>query len=228
MMRARLLSVASGEAPETIRIVRPKPVVAFGRQDVLRPGFSNALRLARGSGFAVVQRLTGVRTVAWHEDCVLVEHLVPDEEPQHHFADRFVEMSSLVSSALRTLGIDARVGEVPGEPSPGAYSVNARDERKLANVDQRVVYHATYVTSTVVVARATELRDVLVDVNEALAFEWDPIRLGSVEEEVSGLITDQVEQAIVQEIGSRHELVDGEVSELTRNFAQALQPEHVL
>lgn len=227
-MRAHLLSVASREAPETLRVVRPEPTVAFGRQDVLRPGFSAALRVARDAGFTAFQRLTGVRTLAWHQDCIYIEHLVPDDEPQHHFADRFVEMSSIVSSTLRTLGVDARVGEVPGEPAPGAYSINARDERKLANVDQRVVDKATYVTSTIVVADAVVLRDLLVDVNEALAFEWEPIRLGSVAEEVDGVTTDDVEEALMEELASRHELVEGELTGPTRNLARALQPEHVL
>lgn len=228
LMRALTLDVAAGEVPETLRIIRPRPTVVFGRQDAVRPSFPRAVGLARDAGYAVVQRLVGARTLAWHEGCLVLEHVVPDPDAQDHLADRFVETSGLVAGALRNVGVDARIGEVPGEPAPGAYSVNARDERKLASIDQRVVQGATYVTSTIVVTRAEELRDVLVDVNEALGFVWDPIRLGSVDEEVDDATPDAVLDALEDELTNRHELGPGDVPEHTRHLARALEPEHVI
>lgn len=50
-----------------------------------------------------------------------------------------MELSSTVAAALRRFDVDARIGEVRGEPAPGMYSVNAQDRTKLAAIDQRAI-----------------------------------------------------------------------------------------
>lgn len=224
--RALLLRVAAGELPETVRLYRPRPTVAFGRHDIVRSGCSTAARLAREAGFTVAQRLAGTRTIAYHDGCVLFEHCIPDTEPLRHLADRYTEAANTVATALRTFGIDARIGEIPGEFAPGMYSVNAQWRTKLAAIDQRTVDRATLIAGLVIVAGAEELRDVLLDVNDALGFEWDTTALGSVEDEVGEVDVAAVGDAIVEEMSTRHATSEAQVGPVTLEFARALEPEH--
>ena len=90
-------------------------------------------------------------------------------------------------AALARLGVDARVGEVPGEYCPGAFSVNARGRTKLAGVGQRLISGAAHLGGVVVVRDSAGVRDVLIPVYEALGLEWDPETTGSVEDEVPGV-----------------------------------------
>ncbi len=61
-----------------------------------------------------------------------------------------------LAGALRGLGVDARVGEVPGEYCPGAYSVNARGRVKLIGTAQRLVRGAALLGASVVVGDGRE------------------------------------------------------------------------
>lgn len=227
LTRALLLQVSSGELPETMRLFQPAaPTVAFGRQDLVRPGFSTAARLAREEGFAVTQRLAGTRTIAYNEGCACVAWCIADPEPFRRLAERYVELSNTVAAALRRFDVDARIGEVRGEPAPGMYSVNARDEVKLSTIDQRAIHGATLLTATVVVRDAVALRDVLLEVNEALGFAWDTAALGSVEDETGTVEVADVGDAIVDELGARYDTEEAEVDDATRRLANALEPEH--
>ena len=51
---ALLEAVDGGEEPETLRLYRPGKVVAFGRQDVAAPGYTEAVTAARGLGYDAV------------------------------------------------------------------------------------------------------------------------------------------------------------------------------
>ena len=95
--------------------------------------------------------------------------------------------SALMVRAFASLGIDARVGEVPGEYCPGADSVNARGERKLMGVGQRLVSRGSHVGGVVVVDGADRVNDVLVPVYRALGLEWRPEATGAVAEEAPGV-----------------------------------------
>ena len=93
-------------------------------------------------------------------------------------------MGELIASALRELGVDARVGEVPGEYCPGAYSVNARGQVKLAGIGQRMIRGGAHLGGVVVASGGDEIPRVLVPVYEALDLDWDPSTSGSVAEEL--------------------------------------------
>lgn len=226
LTRALLLQVAAGELPESMRLFQPEPTVAFGRQDLVRPGSSRAAGLAREEGFAVTQRLAGSRTIAYHEGCVCLAWFIADPEPFRRLADRYMELSNTVAAALRRFDVDARIGEVRGEPAPGMYSVNAQERTKLATIDQRAIDGATLLTATVVVRDVVPLRDVMLEVNQALGFEWDTAALGSVEDEVGEVETADVGDAIVDELGARYDTEEGEIDDGTLRLARALEPEH--
>ena len=58
--------------------------------------------------------------------------------------ERFERLGGVIVRALRGLGVDARVGEVEGEYCPGAWSVNARGQIKLAGIGQRMIAGAAH------------------------------------------------------------------------------------
>ena len=127
----------------------------------------------------------------------------------------------------RSLGIDARVGEVPGEYCPGRYSVNARGEAKLAGVGQRVVAGGSHTGVVLVVSGEERIRRVLVPVYEALGLAWRPEATGSVHAEDGALSWEQVAAGLVDEYARHYELVEDEVDEETLKLARRLAPEHV-
>ena len=65
--RALLERVAAGELPETLRLARPGPMVAFGKLDVVGPGYREAVAAARAGGFEAIERLAGGRAAVFHE-----------------------------------------------------------------------------------------------------------------------------------------------------------------
>src|SRR3954453_9791284 len=149
--RALLERVAAGELPETLRLARPGRAVAFGRRDEVSAGYEAAVRAAREAGFAPVVRLGGGRAAVYHEGTVLMGHAIPEPDPRPGIHERFERSAALLATALRDLGVDARVGEVPGEYCPGGYSVNARGWVKLAGLGQRLIAGGAHVGAVVVV-----------------------------------------------------------------------------
>ena len=132
--------MAAGELPETLRVARPGPVVAFGKQDAVAPGYAEAVaRRAAPAASSAVLRLAGGRAAVFHEGTVAVAHAVPEAAPRSGIHRRFEATAGLLAGALTGLGVDARVGEVPGEYCPGTYSVSARGELKLAGIGQRLI-----------------------------------------------------------------------------------------
>ena len=224
--RALLERVAAGELPETLRLARPGRMVAFAKRDALAPGYAQAARAARAAGFAPILRMAGGRAAVFHEDTVELAHAVPEREARAGVQDRFRAAADRVAAALRGLGVDARVGEVPGEYCPGGYSVNARGELKLAGVGQRLIRGGAHLGAVVVAAGAERVVEPLVPVYAALGLDWNPATTGSVAEEVPGTAFEEVVKAIRAEYARDHELVDAELDPDTLALARRLAPEH--
>jgi lipoate-protein ligase A len=224
--RALLNQVSDGAAPESLRLHRPASVVAFGRQDIVQPGYAAAVMAARRQGFAGVERLGGGRAAVFHPGTLSFAWTIPDPSPRDRIRQRFQELAEIMAAAFIAIGIDARIGEVPGEYCPGDYSVNAGGRRKLMGVGQRVAAHASHVGGVVVVHEASRVRNVLLPVYEALGIEWDPDTTGSVENEVPGVTMDDVANAILVEFARRYPLISGQVSQETVVLARGFEPEH--
>jgi lipoate-protein ligase A len=225
--RAILLRVAAGDLPETIRVARPGAMVAFGKQDVSASGYATAVHAARGGGFEAVERLAGGRAAVFHEGTIAFAWAAADGDPLVHTHQRYGEIAEAMAAALVRLGVDARVGEVPREYCPGAYSVNARGCTKLAGIGQRVVRGAAHIGGVMVVEGGERVRDILVPVYEALGLDWDPETVGSVEEETSGTTFEDAELALVAELGERLDLSETTLAESTLALAHELEPSHL-
>src|SRR5215210_7001452 len=148
--RTILRRVAAGELPATIRIHRPGREVAFGRQDVASPGYQAAAEAARAAGFAAVERLAGGRAAVFHQGTIAIARAYSDPQPPKRTYARFEEMAEVIVSALRSLGVDARIGEIRGEYCPGAYSVNARGATKIAGIGQRMIRGGAHLGGVIV------------------------------------------------------------------------------
>ncbi len=224
--RAILLRVAAGELPETMRLTWPPAMVAFGRQDVASANYAEGVKAAREGGFAAIERLAGGRAAVFHEQTLAIAHARPDEEPQAHIYPRFEESSGWIERGLKRLGVDARVGEVPGEYCPGGYSVNARGEKKLAGIGQKLIKHAGHLGGVLVVDGSARVRDVLMPVYEALGLEFDPGTAGSVADELPSVTMLEVEQALIEELCELYDVEEAPLEPDTLALAERLAPEH--
>ena len=225
--RALMLRVAAGEVPEALRLSRPGKSVAFGKRDVVSPGYPRAVQAARRGGYEAVERLAGGRAAVFHDGTIALAHAVPDPDPRSHVDERFESTAGLLAAALARLGVEARVGEVPGEYCPGAHSVNARGERKLIGVGQRLVAGGVHVGGVVVVTGSERVSEILIPVYEALGLDWRPETTGAVADEVSGATWEAVSQAIVEEYARHIDVEPASLDEETLQLARRLAPEHL-
>jgi octanoyl-[GcvH]:protein N-octanoyltransferase len=226
--RAVLVRVAEGDLPPTFRLHRPGRILAFSKQDAASEGFGDAVRAARAAGFEPVIRLAGGRAAVYHEDTLALSWAVADRRPSARTEARFRELAELLRDALGELGVNARVGEIPGEYCPGAWSVNARGKTKLAGTGQRLIAGAAHRGAVIVVGGTKLVREVLVPTYEALGLDWDPATAGSVEDEVAGVSVAQVEEAIIARLAERYELSDSHLDAETLALAERLESEHAV
>jgi octanoyl-[GcvH]:protein N-octanoyltransferase len=225
LSHALLLRVAAGELPSAMRLYRPGPTVAFGKLDTLRPGYPAAADAARRRGYEPVLRMPGGHAAAYHRQSLGIDlvYAVADPVPGTH--ERFRDVGERFAGALVDLGVDARVGEVPGEYCPGAYSVNARGRVKLIGTAQRLVRGAALLGAVIVVRDGMGVRDVLREVYEKLELEWDDATAGAVAEEVPGVSINDVERAV---LAAYPDLEYGTLDEPTLTLARSLEPGHRL
>ena len=221
--RAILQRVAAGELPPTVRVHRPGRELAFGRQDVASAGYERAVDAAIAAGFPPVERLAGGRAAVFHEGTIAFTRVYPDPNPPRRTYERFEEVAGLVAGTLEDLGIDARVGEVPGEYCPGAYSVNAGGARKLAGVGQRMIRGGAHVGVVIVVSGEDLVREALVPVYEALGLDWDPATSGSIAAELGRDVElDEVVEALVARLDRDNVVAEAELDDDTLALARRM------
>jgi octanoyl-[GcvH]:protein N-octanoyltransferase len=164
----------------------------------------------------------------FHEGTLALSWAIPDADARAGIRPRFELLADIVVDALRSLGIDARVGEVPGEYCPGEHSVNARGRTKLMGVGQRVVEGAAHVGGVIVVDGADLIRDTLLPVYAALEVDWDPSTVGSLAAEAPGLTWDDARIALEAAFARRFDLLEGGVRTDVLAEADALAPRHAV
>lgn len=222
------LAVGSGELEETLRIDPATDVVAFGRRDVITPGYRHAVAAAMARGFEAVERLAGGRAAVFHSGTLSFSWAMPAVDPRAGVEERFERVSQAMAAAFRRLGADADVGEVPGEYCPGSHSVNIGGTIKVMGVGQRLVRGAAHVGGVVVVSQAERIREVLVPVYEALGLEWNPATAGALDDVIPGVGLDEVRDAILTEVSEFATLEPGvlptEVVEMGRRLSSTHRP----
>jgi lipoate-protein ligase A len=205
----------------------PGRVLAFGRRDVVAPGYRRAVAAARAAGFTPIERLAGGRAAVFHEGTIAFSWAMPDPYPPDRIRARFTEVSGLLVAGLHAVGVDARVGEVPGEYCPGEFSINGGGRVKLVGIGQRLVRRAAHVGGVIVVRDAGLVRDALRPVYRELGLPWDPATAGAVADLVPGITVDGVITAVIAAVGATHRLVPGDLDPATLEAAEALRPRHL-
>jgi octanoyl-[GcvH]:protein N-octanoyltransferase len=226
LSRALLERVAAGELADTLRISRPGPAVAFGRRDAIADGYAEAVAAARAGGFEAVERLAGGRASVFHEQTLHIGLATHDSDPRGGVTRRFEQVAETLARAFVALGVDAGVGDVPGEYCPGEHSVNARGATKLAGLGQRVIRDGAYVGGVVVVDGAARIREGLAPVYAALGLDWLPETTGALADEAPGVEWDRVSEAIVVEYGAATALERATLGADTVELARRLAPGH--
>jgi lipoate-protein ligase A len=196
LSRAALTALADG-ADGLLRIHRPRPTAAFSRRDSLAPGFPDASAAAADDGFAPVIRPAGGRLAAYHREALVLDMAGPHPSPHDGHRARFAAAATALADGLRTLGVDARPGAVPGEYCPGEFSVNARGATKLIGTAQRLTRHGYLFSVVVLVGDPEPVRAVLAATYPLLGLEWDPATVGAVADEVPGVTVAEVADALV-------------------------------
>jgi lipoate-protein ligase A len=219
---ALLQEARSGRLGPTLRLYRPQPTVAFGQRDEKLPGFPAAAEACRRLGFEPLVRKAGGRAAAYHEGTLVVDHIEPNPDAIAGAKGRFAYFGELLAGALRTLGVHAGVGEIPGEYCPGEFSVHGTDDGtgtdkgtggrqiKLIGTAQRVVSGGWLFSSVVVVENSRPIREVLTASYDALGLDWDPATAGAVNDLVPGVDVPSVEEAIIRAYGDHWAVSDGD------------------
>jgi lipoate-protein ligase A len=226
LSHALLERVARGELEPTVRLYRPGPTLAFGRLDTLRQGFREAGAAARDDGFEPIIRLAGGHAAAYHEQSLIYEEITRQDDATASLHDRFRDGADLLAGAIGGFGVDALVGEIPGEYCPGAYTVSAAGRIKLVGTAQRVVSGAALLSAFVIVADGERLRSALFDVYRALGLAWDPGTAGGLDDAAPGVSIEDVEEAILAARGQDLELAPAAVDDPTIALARELEARH--
>jgi len=225
---ALLERVSDGGLGATFRIAAAGRVVAFGRRDVHASGFRRAVALTRDHGYQPIVRMPGGRAAVFHDQVISFSWTVPDADPVSHVDSRFVEAAHVIAGAIERVGVTARVGEIPGEYCPGAYSVNHAGSIKVAGIGQRLARHAAHVGGVLVVGGASRIRDVLVPVYDALGLALSPETIGAVDDVIPGLGVDQVIEAVIDTLSGDATLVPNTFDHETLARASDLAHLHTL
>ncbi|WP_157551181.1 lipoate--protein ligase family protein [Nocardioides jensenii] len=223
---ALLRRASRGEIDAALRVFRPTPMVAFGRRDTNRPGFPAAAQACRDAGFTPVVRASGGRAVACTTNALIIDHVQRDPGSLGGMDARFEDYGAMLAGVLADLGIDARVGEVPGEYCPGAHSVNARGEVKLIGTAQRMVRDAWLFSSVVMVGDAPLLQPLLVRIYDALELQFDPASVGAVTTESPAARIDVLEEAFIGAYDDRFGLVEARFDASVIDLAETMRLDH--
>ena len=222
-----LESVSEGEIGGVLRLFVPGRVVAFGLADRGSEGYPAAVRTARAHGYDAVERLAGGRAAVFHESTLAFSWAVPHPDPRSDIRERFELISSIMVEAFESLGVDARLGRLPGEYCPGDWSVNAGGRVKVMGVGQRLVRRAAHVGGVVVVDNGHLIRDVLIPVYRSLRLDWDPRTAGSLADRAPGLRNEAVARAILESFADRFPLERGVLPDFVVERARRLIDGHL-
>ncbi|GAB3854241.1 hypothetical protein ACFPIJ_61200 [Dactylosporangium cerinum] len=190
-----------GEVREMLRIHSPEPTAAFSRRDTLRPGYPAAAEAVRRLGFTPVVRPQGGSLATYHRGSVVIDHVCRTPDASSGTLARFRRFAALHAEVLTGLGVDARIGAVPGEYCPGEYSVNSGGVRKLVGSAQRVTRDGWLFSSIVQVTGAAVLRAPLTVAYGDLGYDFDPATVGTIEDTTAGVTVEAVTAALLDAYG---------------------------
>ena len=224
---ALVLAVGAGRLPETFRIHPTGRIVAFGRQDRVTDGYPEAVAAARAAGYLPIERLAGGRAAVFHEGTLAFSWALPTADPRQAITERFEVVSRLMADAFTDLGLDARVGQLPGEYCPGRYSVHIGGVAKVMGVGQRLVRGAAHVGGVIVVDGGRRIADVLGPVYRALGLAWEPRTAGDLADHLPIVSRQAVTEAVVARLAAHAPMVSATLPDWLIEEGRRLTPAHI-
>jgi len=216
-----------GARGESLRLYTPDNALLFSNLDARRRGYARAVELAQEAGYAPVTRLAGGHAAVFLEASVAFAWSSADANANLHIGDRFETITRWIVTALRNLGLDARVGEVAGEYCPGEYSVNLEGRIKVMGVGQRVIRGGAHVGGVLTVGSSDALREILIPVYDALELEFRPETAGGIADFDAGLTPDLVIRALLEAIEAEgYTAFSATFDHSLEKAAEALTPLH--
>ena len=172
-------------APQWGRMIwsSPSASAAFSRRDSRLPGFTEAADAVRMHGFAPFIRPVGGRLAAYDEHWLVIDLFGRTADPRPGTTARFRLFTEAITMGLRELGVDARIGAVPGEYCPGEWSINAGGRTKLVGTGQRLTRDGFLVTAVIAVEDPAPARRAMAAGYGALRLPFDDRSVGSIVEE---------------------------------------------
>lgn len=198
-IRQTLGTMKAGDAG-ILRLRRPRPTAAFSPQDAAHPLYDGARELAREAGFAPIERGTGGRLSIFDEGAIGVTLLAPLHAPQETMMHRYERFAGAIATALRSLDVEARVGELPNEYCPGKFSINAAGRVKLVGIAQRMTSRGYQMGAVIAVEHSAAAREALTSVYQLMELPFDRGTYGAVRDFAPHLSHASVAQAVVREI----------------------------
>ena len=179
LVRRTLLEFNDGDVG-FLRIYRPGPTAAFSPHDTTLQSYAAAAEAMGALGFDPVERRAGGRLAVYDGNALVIDLVAPHADPRADVMERFKLFSAAIASALISLGIDARVGEIDGEYCPGSYSVNGEGRIKLAGVAQRIARRGYHLGAVIAVANSDRTKAAVGDAYRILGFPFAPTSFGAV------------------------------------------------
>ena len=222
LQQAVLEEVAAQQRGPTALMWTSLRYVGATRQETRLPGFAAATEAASDLGFPVLVRNSGGGAVAANRGSLSFSLTFPVEDLRHGLYERYSEGLDFISSALRSIGVDAEGGEVEGEFCPGAYSVRSGGPWgvKHAGLAQRVTRRSARLEALVLVSETDEIRTVLERVYGLLGLQFRPESIADLPVDVSQMV-----QAVTEEVRGRYEAQEGRIWERTMDRARSLRGE---
>jgi octanoyl-[GcvH]:protein N-octanoyltransferase len=205
-----LQSVAARRSPPTVRIFRPGPTVAFGKQDSLRSGFEPAKESALSHGFEPVIRQAGGHAVAYDRESVVVEIVRPERQLLGGLEPRFIQLATLISVTLAQFGLALELGELPGECCPGRFSLHIPGGPKVAGIAQRIIKGASLTTGVIAVGLSHPIPAVTSEVYANLGLPLDLATVGAIADRwptiTASEVADRLAESAPGQLGSSEDL----------------------
>ena len=133
--------------------------------------------------------------MVYDERSVVVELWTPNAEIVAGIQERFAAGTARIVMALRAVGLEPEVGELPGEYCAGAHSVHLGGI-KVAGTAQRVIRGSALFAAVVLVGGGDLIRAALTDIYAALELDWEPATAGAIQDVAPQVTVEAVEAAL--------------------------------
>lgn len=197
----QLANLKSGDQG-VLRFRRPRPTAAFSPQDTTHPDYERIKHQARANGFEPIERGTGGRLTMFDEQALAITIISPHVDPHQHTIKRYEIFAGAIVDGLVTLGIAARIGELPNEYCPGKFSINAEGRIKLVGIAQRMNRRCIQMGAIIAVERSEKACASIVEAYDAMGLTFDPATYGAISDFNPLLTYGEVRNALLQSLSA--------------------------